>query len=386
MNRYKATILEHFVSTKALAGPAVSPASAGARSALRDDRVYAELKRRLDAIGFFAPAPGDYAWRIAATLAIAAAGWAALVLARSIWLHAAGALAVGVAMVQSSFLAHDAGHGALARRPWLVALLGQLHSTLIAGYAFSYFRRSHDLHHFHTNEDGVDPDCLSELVSVDPCSARRKTGLGRLITRHQAVIIPLLLPLWALTMKWDGLTYVACNHRRCRSDIAALVLHAWVWLAVPAVVVGPELALGGYLAANMVAGLYLGAVIPVNHVGTSYLSSGHALSFLEQQLATCRNVRSPGPPPVAAVFDFLFIGLNRQIEHHLFPWAPVCRLARGAAVTRAFCRERGLPYHETTYRQAVYASMQHLACVARSVDRQSRMGTFDADSARVSSR
>lgn len=365
MNRDKAAILDRFVSTKALAGPAASPASAGARAALRDDPAYAELRRRLDAAGFFAPAPGDYAWRIALTLAIAASGWAGLTVARSLWLHAAGALAVGVAMVQSAFLAHDAGHGALARRPWLVELLGQLHSTLVAGYAFSYFRRSHDLHHFHTNEEDVDPDCLSELFSVGARSARRKTGLGRLATRHQAVLIPLLLPLWALAMKWDGLTYVARGRRRCRRDLTVLVVHAAVWLAIPAACAGPAAALGGYLAANAVAGLYLGAVIPVNHLGTSYLSSGHALSFLEQQLATCRDVRPPGPAPVAAVFEFLFIGLHRQIEHHLFPWAPVCRLAAGAAVTRAFCLERGLPYNETTYPGAACAVLQHLARVGR---------------------
>jgi fatty acid desaturase len=68
------------------------------------------------------------------------------------------------------------------------------------------------------------------------------------------------------------------------------------------------------------------------------------------------------------VFDFLFIGLNRQIEHHLFPWAPVCRLSRGAAVIRAFCHEHGLPYNEAGYPEAVRAIAQHLAHVARPVE------------------
>ncbi len=361
MNRHKTAILDHFVSTKVLAGPSASPASDGARAALRDDPVYAELRGRLDAIGFFAPAPGNYAWRIALNLAITTSGWACLTLAHSAWLYAAGVLAVGVAMLQSTFLAHDAAHGALARRPWLVELLGQLHSTVIAGYAFSYFRRSHDLHHFHTNEEEIDPDCLSDLFSVDARSVHRKTGVGRLFTRHQAVLIPLLFPLWALAMKRDGMIYVALAGRRCRRDAAALVLHALVWLAIPAAYAGPGAALAGYLACNAVAGLYLGLVIPVNHVGTSYLAPGHSLSFLEQQLVTCRNIRSPGPAPVAAVFDFLFIGLNRQIEHHLFPWAPVCRLSRGAAVIREFCRERGLPYNEASYPGAVRHILRHLA-------------------------
>ena len=365
MNRDKAILLDRFVSPKAFAGPSASPASAAARTRLRDDPAYAELKRRLDATGCLAPAPADYAWRIALILAVAACGWLGLTVARSFWLHAAGALAVGFAMVQASFLAHDAGHGAVTRRAWLIELLGQLHSTLVAGYAFSYFRRSHDLHHFHTNEAGVDPDCVSDLFSVDEHSARGKTGLGRRLTRHQAVLIPLLFPLWALAMKRDGISYVARNLRRCPRDAAALAVHAAVWLVVPALCAGPGAALAGYLAGNAVAGVYLGLVIPVNHIGMTYLPAEHALSFLDQQLATCRNIRSPGPAPIAAVFDFLFIGLNRQIEHHLFPWLPAGRLARGGAVVRAFCRERGLPYHEISYPGAARAILHHLARVGR---------------------
>jgi fatty acid desaturase len=365
MNRDKAAILERFVSTKVLAGPSASPASSAARAALRNDPDYVELRSRLEASGFFAPAPGDYAWRIALNVAIASLGWLGVVAAPSLGLRAICVIAVGVAMVQSSFLAHDAAHGALTRRSWLVELIGQAHSTVIAGYAFGYFRRSHDLHHFHTNEDGIDPDCLSDLFSVHEPSARRKSGLGRLVTRYQVVLMPVLYPLWALAMKWDGLVHALRAPRRHRRDLATLGLHVAVWLVVPAMYAGPATALASYIACNAVAGLYLGAVIPVNHVGMSYLSSGHGLSFLEQQLATCRDIRSPRRRVLAALFDWWFIGLNRQIEHHLFPWAPVCRLPRGAAILREFCRERGLPYHETCYREATRVLFQHMARVAR---------------------
>lgn len=348
MNRYKADLLDRFVS----------PRPAEVRAALRTDPAYRELKQRLDAIGFFAPAPWSYAWRIALCLGACAAGWAALVLGDAWWLRALGVLVVGVVMLQSSFLAHDAAHGALARRPWRVELIGQLHSTLISGFAFSYFRRGHDLHHFHTNEENVDPDCLSDLFSVDRWSASRKTGLGRFVTRYQGVLIPVLFPVWALAMKWDGLCFLA--RQRGTRDIAMMLAHAIVWLAIPWAVAGPLVAIGGYLAYNAIAGVYLGIVIPVNHVATTYLRSDHELSFLEQQLATCRNIRSHG-----RVFDYLFLGLNRQIEHHLFPWAPVCRLAEGAEVVRTFCVERGLPYNETGYTRAARDVAHHFAQVAR---------------------
>jgi fatty acid desaturase len=364
VNRYKAAVLDHFVSSKVLAGPSATPASAEARASLAADPMYRELRARLDAIGFFTPAPWSYGWRIAVNLALCVFGWIALGLADSMWLSTAGALAIGVSMIQSSFLAHDSAHGALTRRAWLVELLGQLHSTVIAGFAFTYFRRSHDLHHSHTNEPELDPDCLSNVFSVEGGSASRKTGVGRFLTRHQAILIPLLFPLWALAMKCDGLGYIARGWRRCWRDIVAMLLHVVVWLVLPLILAGP-LALVGYLVANMIAGIYLGAVIPVNHVATTYLTSTHAMSFVEHQLATCRNIRSPRSRPLAALFGFLFIGLDRQIEHHLFPWAPACRLATGSEVIRELCRERGLPYNETSYRQAVHELASHFARIGR---------------------
>ena len=368
MNLHKADVLDHFVSPKIICGPSASPASADAAVRLREDPGYAELKHRLDAIGFFRPAPGDYAWRIALAAAMAIAGWCCIVLASALWLRAIGVALIGITMIQSAFLAHDAAHGAIAKRAWLVELIGQLYATVIAGYAFSYFRRGHDLHHFHTNEEELDPDCLSDVFSVGAASVRRKVGIGRFFTRHQAVIVPIVLPLWALTLKWDGLTFLARSWRRWWRDLVALAVHVAVWLVIPAHVIGVWAALAAYLTFNGLAGLYLGVVIPVNHIGTAYPPPGHDLTFLEHQLATSRNIRRPTTPIVRTVFAYFFIGLDHQVEHHLFPWAPVCRLADGAAVTRAFCAERGLPYHEASWTRAARDIGSHLARIGRSGD------------------
>lgn len=368
MNVHKADVLDHFVSPKVLAGPSASEASAAAGARLREDRAYAELKARLDAVGFFRPAPGDYAWRLALALAMTVLGWCGIVLAGALWLRALGVASIGVAMIQSAFLAHDAAHGAITRKGWLVELIGQVHATLIAGYAFSYFRRGHDLHHFHTNEEELDPDCMSDLFSVGAASARRKTGLGRFVTRHQAVLLPLLVPLWALALKWDGLTFLVRGWRRWWRDLVAMAVHVAVWLVLPAHLIGVWTALAAYFACNALAGLYLGVVIPVNHIGTTYLAANHDLTFLEHQLATSRNIRRPTTPIVRAAFSYFFIGLDHQIEHHLFPWAPVCRLARGAAVTRGFCAERGLPYHEAGWTRAARDIGSHLARIGRDDD------------------
>ena len=60
---------------------------------------------------------------------------------------------------------------------------------------------------------------------------------------------------------------------------------------------------------------------------------------------------------VSLPVSILWGGLDRQIEHHLFPSMPTPNLRRARPIVRAYCAELGVPYHETglvaSYREAV---------------------------------
>ncbi|NUQ78665.1 MAG: acyl-CoA desaturase, partial [Polyangiaceae bacterium] len=268
--------------------------------------------------------------------------------------------AIGFALVQGGFISHEAAHGAISKRRLVGEVVGQCFQTLLVGLAFSYFRRSHALHHAHVNEDGLDPDAESDLLSVFPASARRKRGLGRLTTRFQHVLVVLLCPTWGLGLKWDALTYVLRNPGRTRVDQVALALHALLWLGVCGWVLGPVDALVNYLGWLGFASVYMFLVIPFNHVGKPQIEDGERVSFLEQQIATTRNLRT------SFLVDIVSMGQSCHVEHHLFPSVPTTRLGRGRQVLRDFCREEGLPYREYRYVEAMGEALRHLARVARS--------------------
>src|SRR6059058_4640204 len=90
-------------------------------------------------------------------------------------------------------------------------------------------------------------------------------------------------------------------------------------------------------------------------------SKGTPLSFVERQVLSSRNV-TPHP-----AWDFLFGGLNYQIEHHLFPTMPRVNFRRARAIVRPFCAARGLEYTEVdplaSYR-TVLAALKSLQQVA----------------------
>jgi fatty acid desaturase len=74
----------------------------------------------------------------------------------------------------------------------------------------------------------------------------------------------------------------------------------------------------------------------------SILPASSRVDFLHRQVLTGRNIAG------GRFMDTLMGGLNRQIEHHLFPDMPRPYLQRAAALVRSTCREHGIPYTETS--------------------------------------
>jgi fatty acid desaturase len=70
------------------------------------------------------------------------------------------------------------------------------------------------------------------------------------------------------------------------------------------------------------------------------VTEGTRMDFLREQVLTARNVTGP------RWVEFWYGGLNFQIEHHLFPNMPRCNLHKARPIVKAFCQERGIPYHE----------------------------------------
>ena len=80
--------------------------------------------------------------------------------------------------------------------------------------------------------------------------------------------------------------------------------------------------------------------------------------FVSSQLASTRNIHGSmfndwyaalRCPPLQRRLTFLFPfrftgGLNRQVEHHLFPTMPRHNLAKAQELIRAFCSKHGLYY------------------------------------------
>jgi fatty acid desaturase len=121
------------------------------------------------------------------------------------------------------------------------------------------------------------------------------------------------------------------------------------------------------LTMNLLFGLYIGSVFAPNHKGMPIQMPGEEWDWMTRQVVTSRNIRS------SYLTDFLYGGLNYQIEHHLFPAMPRKALRRARPITVDYCREIGMPYHEVSVWQSYVEVLRHLRTTTRTYQEQARL-------------
>jgi len=339
--------------------------SPNAEHRLQDDRLYRMLGAELSNAGCLRPAPVQSAVYGAFILAGYAAAYGILLTGPRLAVRVFALAVLAFLSVHAGFLAHEAGHGAVTRNRRAIACIGQVFNTLLTALCYSYYCHIHRRHHPHCNDRGRDPDIQSEFFSMYPESARQKTALGKLISRHQSVLVWILVCLQPFTLKLDSVRFLRQNPRTTRVDQIVLVLHCAVWLVPPALALGLPAALLNYGLMSLLAGPYLGAIFLVNHIGTRVIEPDESISFLMQELSTTRNLGT------SRLHDFLFGGVNNHIEHHLFPSVPTARLRVARPITRAFCQRHTLPYREMSWLAGAREVTRHFKAMSVFVPRSS---------------
>ena len=328
----------------------------------------AELRAELRELGVFRGDKAGYIVRSVLVLAATAIVWFALLSSESWPLRGLLVILAGYLGVQASAIAHEAGHGAVTRdREWM-ALVGQVFMTAVVGASFSAWCERHGTHHVYPNST-KDPDVRPGLFRFNETDARTATGLAGWTTRHQHLLLFPLATLMGFSLKFAGWKFVLRQPVKVWVDLALSLLHASIWLALPAMWIDFGDALLNYALLTWVEGAYLAFVFLANHLGGPTGDESRGWPPALRQIVTARNL------PNAWWLTHLCIGLNTHIEHHLFSNLPSSRLPEARATTRRMCLAHGIPYRECGVLQAfaeVYRHSRHIASIAR-IEAQSRI-------------
>jgi fatty acid desaturase len=322
---------------------------------------YAELSRQVRRAGLLDRRPGYYAWKITVTTALFAAGWALFAILGDSWWQLAVAVFLAGMFTQVGFLGHDAGHRQILRSRRANYILGVLHGNLGIGLSYGWWIGKHNRHHAHPNQQDADPDIAISVLAFTDRQAHAARGLARLAFRFQAYLFLPMLLLEAVSLhvaSIRALTSQACRNRAWETGL--LAVHVAGYLTAAFLVLSPVKAMVFILVQQGLFGLYLGSSFAPNHKGMPILDASDRNGFLRRQVLTSRNVRG------SFLTDVALGGLNYQIEHHLFPSMPRPNLRHSQALIREFCRQRDLPYCQSSLVGSYMQALRHFNRVGKS--------------------
>lgn len=265
-------------------------------------------------------------------------------------------LVVPTAFFSAAFamMGHEGSHRSFSSSPLRNQLLFHIAFPVFGGVSAQYWSWKHDVkHHSKPNVVDEDPDIqLWPMVST-ATEYRRSSGWRRFFQRHIQgfAFWPLCLMLvWSMRTSSLAFMYRSIRDRGFDRDVvwdtASLGLHILFWIILPTYFFG----LNGlllYVGVWSLVGLFLSMVFSPAHIGMPvYRDSKDTIRL---QFETTRNLILP------SWLSFFFIGLEYQIEHHLFPRIPHQNLKMASQVTRAWAEQNDVPYHCIGYGQGLIA-------------------------------
>jgi fatty acid desaturase len=279
-------------------------------------------------------------------------GWiAALVLVPIAAVFATAAAMVG----------HEGSHRSFSKSPVRNALVAYLTFPLFGGLSALYWREKHDrLHHGHPNVEGVDPDIRPFPFASTRMEHERCGPKERWFQRNfQKWAFWPMSTLMALGMRRSSLVHLyhyPKRHGRDRGwwiELACQITHYTAWLVIPSLIWGPLAAFLVYSSIWALVGVFLALVFSPAHIGLPIVTEQN--NDWIHQLETTRNLQLP------RLISFFFIGLDHQVEHHLFPKIPHQNLPRAAKITEAFCKRHGITYMSVPYLYALADAARFMA-------------------------
>jgi fatty acid desaturase len=134
-----------------------------------------------------------------------------------------------------------------------------------------------------------------------------------------------------------------------------------LWFAGPFIFFQLGKALVVFLTVHLASGWYVMHIFASNHKGMPEIDKGVKLSFIEQQIITARNIEPHW------LTDFAYMGLNYQIEHHLFPACPRPNLGKMTKYIKEVCAKYNWEYTSCSVIMQDYRILRELVEMSHAV-------------------
>lgn len=272
-------------------------------------------------------------------------------------------IATAMFTVQLAGFMHDAVHRAIFATTKANDIIGHVVCAFV-GMGYNDWKTNHNRHHASPNQKGEDPDIELPVLSFTNEQYVGQTGIGKMLRRYQTYLYYPMGLLVGLTIRLAVVQYFL-RHRDGKTVIEALFYFVGIfsWFILPFFVFDFAKAIMVFSVVNGLIGIYLFNIFAPNHKGMPQLQKGTRISFFEQQVLTSRNINNHW------LTDFLYLGLNYQIEHHLFPTCPRNKLHLITPHLLEACRRLRLEYTQVSVLESNRIILHELSSITQSAEK-----------------
>jgi fatty acid desaturase/cytochrome b involved in lipid metabolism len=276
------------------------------------------------------------------------------------------AFILGVCWQQCGWLSHDFLHHQVFETRWLNTFIGYSIGNVVLGFSTSWWKNKHNLHHAAPNECDQTYKPIDEDIDTLPLLAWSKDILAtvdsqrlrRVLQWQHIFFFPMLMFsrfTWLL-FSWLYCCKPQMSVQRKILEKGTMLMHYIWFIGIAFWLLNPSMAIIWIIMSEFITGALLSLVFILNHNGKEVYNTSK--DFVNAQVASTRNIE-------ANMFNDWFTGgLNRQIEHHLFPTMPRHNLNKISSHVRALCEKHGLVYEDLNITLGTYRVVEALAEVA----------------------
>jgi delta8-fatty-acid desaturase len=309
--------------------------------------------------------------------------------------HMCGAVLLGMFWQQFAGIGHDLGHSTVSRNFYTDHWLGSSLGCGLMGISTGWWKRSHNTHHVVCNSVEHDPDIqLMPVVSVSKQLLEapywssyhsrlfEMDAISRFFISYQHLVF---FPLMAVArfnlyaQSWIMLCspqYYMYSHRKL--EVFALLFFAsWV-LGVALTMNSWTESVAWVLLSHGVAGILHIQIIISHWSMETYHGTGYndeSDEWYRQQLKTTLDVDCP------AWMDLFHIGLQFQVEHHLYPHIPRHNLRIVKGLVKEICKKYDIEYNSMGFFDAVKKNQVNL----RETAMEARKGNLSEEDVKANS-
>jgi fatty acid desaturase len=261
----------------------------------------------------------------------------------------------------SGSMLHDGSHFAIScdwRINW-----GMQYMYRVIASPYDWLHQHVVGHHPYTNIHSKDPDLNhsgDELRFTE--HTKWNTGHIKQENKYFKLSVFLLIAfniknslLLIFTQKYNDRLYkIPVELKYCILQLCDIILYMYLFFILPFQIWSPVYAIKHAIIPYLLLSTIFNINASVNHTHTSCIK-GQNKNWYIHQVTTANNFGSHWP------HYYLSIGLNYQIEHHLFPAVNHCHLRDIQPIVKSLCEKHSIPYHHTGgYKEAIMGVYDHL--------------------------